>query len=161
MEGDWSMKIYDMLLASAMMGEGGGGGGGSSDLTVTLDTLNVPETTLTGEDDGYGGYEKKIDLNVTVPSDLLDGVPYGNGHYNLFCTNGENNGDAWDGVPFEIEGVSVSVGSINGDVGHYEIYASSGSPFTITVSAMTVTYYRMSQDVADKVPVNFSVTHNW
>lgn len=30
------MKIYDMLLANAMMGEGGGGGGGGGDLDIIL-----------------------------------------------------------------------------------------------------------------------------
>lgn len=56
------MKIYDMLLANAMMGEGGGGGGGSSDfstaqVTVTNDSYSpfsmstiivVPELGLEG-----------------------------------------------------------------------------------------------------------------
>ena len=33
------MKIYDMLLANAMMGEGGGGGGGSSDFSTAEVTI--------------------------------------------------------------------------------------------------------------------------
>ncbi len=154
------MTIYDSLIAKAIGGSGGGGGG-SSDLTVTLDTLNIPDTNLVGSDDGEGGYSAKVVLDATAPSTLLDGVPYGNGYYSLFCTNGEDIGDVWGGIPLEMEDVTVSVGSVNGETGHYEIYAYSGSPFTITLSAMTITYYRMSEDVAEKLPFNASVTYNW
>lgn len=158
------MKIYDMLLANAMMGEGGGGGGGgSSDLTVTLDTLNVPETTLTGEDDGYGGYEKFIDLNVTPSSDILDGVPYKDGaYYALHSTNGTVFGTALNGIEIDIDGVHVQLGYVEGETGHYHIWAYSDTAFTIVVPSMVMTYYRMSKDVADKLPVNASVTFtNW
>lgn len=43
------MKIFDMLLANAMMGEGGGGGGGGGDFSTAEVTFNATEGFFTGE----------------------------------------------------------------------------------------------------------------
>ena len=135
-----------------------GGGGGSVEVTVTLDTLTIPETSITGEDDGYGGYEKIIDLGVTAPSEITDGVPYNeNCNYSIFITNGTIYGPALQGLTLDIDGVSVTAGGVDGETGHYTIIAASENAFTIVFPSTVMTYYRMSEDVADKTPVNAAI----
>lgn len=51
------MKIFDMLLANAMMGEGGGGGGGSSDFS----TANVTVINNTYERSIFAPYSMDRD----------------------------------------------------------------------------------------------------
>lgn len=58
------MKIYDMLLANAMMGEGGGGGGGDSDFSTA-------QVTFVNNTGGYINVSAPIILDEEEISALL------------------------------------------------------------------------------------------
>lgn len=115
------------------------GGGGGGDITVLLQTLEIPETEITGvEEDGF--YYSKTEVGtaepgvypldtITIDEQLYD--------YNLFPDGGE----------WTIEGVDISL-DIDQDTGKLYLMGSSASAYTINFPATTVHFYRASEEVA-------------
>ena len=132
------MSIYDMLLSNAMGESGGGGGGGSSDLTVTIQTLNIPQTTLTGEESD-GRYYASAEVG-TMCSEIVDGIPYDEeyNYYTIFS-------DTFD---TDIGNVYVMIDR-DYDTGKFVLRANGSDPFTITYPATTATFFRATKEVAD------------
>lgn len=132
------MSIFDGLIYKSLFGgSGGGGGGGSSDLTVTVQTLNIPQTTLTGVE-SEGWYYATAEVG-TISSDIIDGIPYNDtSNYNFFS----------DQSIFNIDGVEVYVDMDLGN-SQFIITANGDSAFTITYPATVVTFFRATKEVAD------------
>lgn len=131
--------IEDFLSIAGYEDPQGGGGG---DLTVTVQTLNIPQTTLTGEESD-GWYEATVELEA-MSSEIIDGIPYDDFNYYSIIS---------DAPPTTIDGVDVTIDK-DFDSGKFVLTASSSDPFTITYPATVVTYYRATKEVADTFGLN-------
>ena len=130
----------------------GGGGGGGGDITVTLQTINMPQTTLTGryddEEQAYIAEVKIADLDESV----IDGVSYGeiggdDYVYSIFVKS--NSGIVNTAIPYKtIDGVDVYLDA-NNVTYELSLFAYAAEEFSIVVPADTIEFYRASKDVAD------------
>lgn len=115
------------------------GGGGGGDITVLLQTLEIPETEITGvEEDGF--YHSKTEVGTAEPgvypadTITIDGTTY---VYNLFP----------DVTGWTVDGIELYL-DIDMDPGKINILGSSASAYTVTLPATTVHFYRASEEVA-------------
>lgn len=131
-----SDNIFQLKMEDVVKNMSGGGGGG--DLTVTVQTLNIPQTTLTGEE-SEGWYYASAEVG-TMSSEIVDGIPYdeNNNYYTIYDDNSINQ---IDGVDFFVD--------MDFDNSKFVLRASSENAFTITYPATTVTYFRATKEVAD------------
>lgn len=118
-----------------------GGGGGSSDFKVVLQTVEIPETSVTGaEDSGY--YVKELvvgTLSFETPVEYDEDYSF-----TIFCDDGHSTADIFSGLNLpSIDGVDLYLSAQNNSI---ILLATSESPFTITLPQTTIEIYKASAD---------------
>lgn len=115
-------------------------GGGGGDITVLLQTLEIPETEITGiEEDGF--YYSKTEVGTGEPGVYpLDTITIDEQLYvyKLFP----------DVTGWTVNGVELYL-DLDQDTGKIYVMGSSDSAYTVTLPATTVHFYRASEEVAE------------
>lgn len=145
-----TLVLPEVIDLVAPLIQGGGGGGG--DFTVTIQTINMPQTTLAGrydaEEQAYVAEVKIADLDESI----VNGVPYGEigGYdYDYYIYGKGNEGSISSVDPYKtIDGVDVYMQVMNVEY-ELHLYAYSSEEFSVVVPADTIEFYRASKDVAD------------
>lgn len=122
------MKIYDMLLANAMMGEGGGGGGGdfsTAEVTIINDTaseVTIDNCPIVDEGELSGGIVLSANTESTITLILYKGHTY------IYAIS-------VGGTPME-DGTGITVtGDIVNESDEYEVYIVVSGNGTITIAS--------------------------
>lgn len=139
-----TLVVSEVIDLVAPLIQGGGGGGG--DVTVTLQTVNMPAQTLTGQyNEEYGAYYASVkiaDLNESV----MQPIPYDeNFDYAKFLKS--SNGIFDTVQPYkQIDNVDIY---ISRNMGELLVEGMAETEFTVTVPADTFEFFRATSDVVE------------
>lgn len=147
-----SLDISDAIDENSVFGSARivftGGGGGGNDITVTIQTVNLPTQTLTGQyTEEYGMYYSSFKL-ADLDESIINGISYSEDQmYYIFTKSSDGMFDAQ--MPYKtIDGVEIYI-TADSATGEILCEAFSETEFTVTVTADTIDFYRATSDVVD------------
>lgn len=138
-------------------GSSGGGGGGGGDFRNIIQTINIPEQTLTGEEvqpDFYGITNKIGEINTNLPISYDDDYSFVlySAVDNLISRLGCNFEDA---AQMPESGEIISVGIVKmPDSSDIMLMAHSTAPFSININSHTFVIYTANNTVVEAFPDN-------